>query len=181
MANPHDAEAGFAPQAADFDGLAGRGQEANAVEARAVFAEIDGIGALGEGMALGVRAFDDDTDSFGHAGLLASSFPKVRDGLFESQTDTSFTVGVRVEIGDANFLFPAAALVDQKNGVTQREFGFQRDEGASGIDDQGLGVFMEGATLAGIAIYHDRHTHGNAFAGTGRFLFSGSREGNSEG
>src|SRR5258707_13705248 len=46
MADPNDAEAGFAPAAADFDGLGGGGQEADAVEAPAILAEIAGGGTL---------------------------------------------------------------------------------------------------------------------------------------
>src|SRR5882762_4332938 len=90
VADPDDAETRFAPQAADFDGLAGRSQEANAVETRAVLAEINGVGTLGKCMALRVRAFDDDAESLGDAGFLAGSFPESGDSLFESQTDASF-------------------------------------------------------------------------------------------
>ncbi len=114
LADPDDTETGFAPAAADFDGLARAGQEANAVQTRAFLAEIDGVGALDKRMAVGVRTFDDDAESLGDASLLAALFPKVGDGLLESQTDTSFTVGVSVEIDDADFLLLAAALVDEK-------------------------------------------------------------------
>src|SRR6266851_3390917 len=81
MADPDDAEAGFAPAAAD----------------------IDGVGTLDKRMALGVGALDDDAESFGNARLLATFFPQVEDGLFEGQADASFAVGVRVEVGDADF------------------------------------------------------------------------------
>src|SRR5712664_3175945 len=108
LADPDDTETGFAPAAADFDGLARAGQEANAVQTRAFLAEIDGVGALDKRMAVGVRTFDDDAESLGDASLLAALFPKVGDGLLESQTDTSFTVGVSVEIDDADFLLLAA-------------------------------------------------------------------------
>src|SRR6266478_2868734 len=124
LADPDDTETGFAPAAADFDGLARAGQEANAVQTRAFLAEIDGVGALDKRMAVGVRTFDDDAESLGDASLLAALFPKVGDGLLESQTDTSFTVGVSVEIDDADFLLLAAALVDEKNGVAHCDFGF---------------------------------------------------------
>src|SRR2546429_9517255 len=59
LADPDDTETGFAPTAADFDGLAGAGQEADAVQTRAFLAEIDGIGALDKRMAVGGRTFDD--------------------------------------------------------------------------------------------------------------------------
>src|SRR5882762_9049165 len=112
LADPDDTEAGFAPAAADFDGLAGRSQEADAVQPRAILAEIDGVGALGKRMALGVRAFDDDAKGLRNAGLRAGLFPKARDGLFESETDASFAVGVGVEIDDADFLLLPAAFVN---------------------------------------------------------------------
>src|SRR5260370_34547650 len=80
-------------------------------------AKIDGIGALGKWMTPRVRAFDDNAKSLGNAGLLASCFPKVADGLFEGQTDASFAVGVGVKIDDADFLLLAAASMDKKNGV----------------------------------------------------------------
>src|SRR5260370_41577443 len=155
MADPNGAEAGFAPAAPDFDGLAGGGQEADAVEARAILAEIDGVGTLDKRMALGVGALDDDAESFGKSRLLASFFPQVEDGLFEGQADASFAVGVRVEVGDADFLLLAAALVNEKNGVAQCEFGFQGDEGAAGIDEDRLSVFVEGAAFSGKTVNHD--------------------------
>src|SRR5713101_6579381 len=119
LADPNNAKARFAPEAADFDGLAGRSEEADAVEARAILAEVHGIGALGEGMAPGVRTFDDDAESFGKARLLANSSPKVRDRRFERQADARFMVGIGVEIDHADFLLVAAALVHEKNGVAQ--------------------------------------------------------------
>src|SRR5882757_9956809 len=103
MADPDDAEAGFTPAAADFNGLAGSGQEADAVETRAILAEIDGVGALGERMALGVDAFDNDAKRLWNAWLLAFFFPEVRDRLLERETDASFAVGIGVQIDDANF------------------------------------------------------------------------------
>src|SRR5260370_2469135 len=47
MADPNDAEAGFAPAAADFDGLGGGGQEAEAVGGPAIPPEIAGCRTLG--------------------------------------------------------------------------------------------------------------------------------------
>src|SRR5882762_3263339 len=123
LANPNDTETGLTPESADFYGLAGSGQEADAVEARAILAKIDGVGALGKRMALGVRAFDDDAKSFGDARLLAGPFPKAGDGLLEGQANTSFALGVGVEIHDADFLLLAAAFVNEKNRVAQCEFG----------------------------------------------------------
>jgi len=78
LPDPHDTETGFTPAAADFDGLAGAGQEADAVQTRAFLAEIDGIGALGKRMAVGVRTFDDDAESLGDASLLRLLFKSRR-------------------------------------------------------------------------------------------------------
>ncbi len=128
-------------------------------------------------MALGVGALDDDAESFGNARLLATFFPQVEDGLFEGQADASFAVGVRVEVGDADFLLLAAALVNEKNGVAQCEFGFQGDEGAAGIDEDRLSVFVEGAAFPGKTVNHDGYAHGDALAGAGYFLFGGGGEG----
>ena len=83
LADPDDPEAGLAPAAADFDGLARGSQEADAVQTRAILAEIDGVGALGKRIAVVVRAFDEDAKGFGNARLFAVSFPKVGDGFFE--------------------------------------------------------------------------------------------------
>src|SRR5258708_20315331 len=110
MADPDDTEAGFAPEAADFDGLAGRSQEADAVETGAILAEIDGVGALGKRMAFGVGTFDDDAESFWDAGLLAAFFPKVGDGLPEGQTAPGFAFGLRVELDTATSFLPAPPL-----------------------------------------------------------------------
>src|SRR6202521_6459131 len=98
LADPDDTETGFAPAAADFDGLAGAGQEADAVQTRAFLAEIDSVGALGKRMAVRVRTFDDDAESLGDASRLASFFPEVGDGLFEGEADASVAVEVGVEI-----------------------------------------------------------------------------------
>jgi hypothetical protein len=84
LADPDNAKTSFAPQAADFDGLTGRGEEPDAVEASALLAKINGIGSLGEGMAIGIGALDDDAKGFGNAGLPASFLPKVWSGLLES-------------------------------------------------------------------------------------------------
>ena len=83
MADPDDPEAGVAPAAADFDGLSRGSQEADAVQTRAILAEIDGVGALGKRMTVVVRTFDEDAKSFGNARLFAVSSPKVGDGFFE--------------------------------------------------------------------------------------------------
>jgi hypothetical protein len=119
VADPNDTEAGFAPAAADLNGLTGRSQEADAVETRAILAEINGVSALDKRIALGVDTFDNDPESFGDTRLLATFLPKVGDGLLEGQTDASFAVGVGVEIDDAYFLLLAAALMDEKNRVAQ--------------------------------------------------------------
>ncbi len=178
MADPDDTEASFAPEAAYFDGLAGRSQEADAVETRAILAEIDSVGALGKRMAFGVGTFDDDAESFWDAGLLAAFFPKIGDGLLEGQTDASFASGVGVEIDNADFLLLAAALVHEKNGVAQKEFGFQGDEGAAGIDDDGFGVFVESTGFASKTVYEDGYTHGEALSGAEYFLCGDGGEGN---
>src|SRR5260370_497597 len=164
MADPDDTEAGFAPEAADFDGLAGRSQEADAVETGAILDEIDSVGTLGKRMAFGVGTFDDDAESFGDARLLAAFFPKVGDGLLEGQTDAGFAFGVGVEIDDADFLLLAAALVHEKNGVAQKEFGFQGDKRAAWIDDDGFGVFVESTGFASKTVYQDGYTHGEALS-----------------
>jgi len=52
LPNPNDAKFLLAPQPADFDDLARRGQEAEAVEAGAVLAKVDGVATLLERMAL---------------------------------------------------------------------------------------------------------------------------------
>src|SRR5882757_2112549 len=166
MADPDDAEAGLTPAAADFNGLAGSGQEADAVETRAILAKIDGVGALGERMALGVDAFDNDAKSLWNAWLLALFFPEVRDRLLKRETDASFAVGIGVKIGDADFLLLAAAFVDEKNRVAQGEFGLQGDKSTAGIDEDGFGVFVESAPFAGKAVNHHGNAHGDAFAGT---------------
>src|SRR5439155_21111484 len=101
-------EAGVAPAAADFDGLAGGCQETDAVQSRAILAQIDGGAPLGKRIAVGVRTFHDDAESFRNAGPLAAFFPEVGDGLFEGQTDASFAVGVGVNKDDADFLLLAA-------------------------------------------------------------------------
>src|SRR5216683_1675633 len=75
MADPDDTETGFAPTATDFDGLAGSGQEADAVQTRAFLAEIDGVGALDKRMAVGVGTFDDDAGCLGVARVLGTLFP----------------------------------------------------------------------------------------------------------
>src|SRR5947208_14121272 len=53
VADPDDAEAGFAPAAAHFDALAGGCQEADDVQTRAILAELGGVGALNERIAVG--------------------------------------------------------------------------------------------------------------------------------
>lgn len=60
LADPYDAEGGSAPAATDLNGLAGGGEEADAVKAGAVLAEIHGVGRLDEAVAFGVGAFDND-------------------------------------------------------------------------------------------------------------------------
>src|SRR5260370_1419848 len=141
---------------------------------------MEGVGALGKRIAVGVRAFDEDAESFRNARLLASFFPKVGDGLLEGQTNARFAVGVGVEIDDADFLLLAAARVDEKNGVAQIEFGFEGDEGATGIDEERLGVFMEGAAYASKTVNHNGHAHGDALAGAGHFLCGDGRKGDSK-
>src|SRR5260370_8620750 len=110
MADPDDTEAGFAPEATDFDGLAGRSQEADAVETRAILAEIDSVGTLGKRMAFGVGTFDDDAESFGAAGFVAAFFPKVGDGPPEGQPDAGFPLRVGVSIDHAAPLPPPPPL-----------------------------------------------------------------------
>src|SRR5712692_3913710 len=128
-------------------------------------------------MASGVHAFDDNAESFGNSRLLATSFPKVRYGLFEGEADASFVVGVGVEIYDADFLLLLAAFVDKKNGVAKGDFGFQGDEGAAGIDEDRLGVFVESTAFVGKTVNHDGYALGDALAGAGSFLCTGGREG----
>src|SRR5260370_33951425 len=143
-----------------------------------MLAEIDSVGALGKRMAFGVGTFDDDAESCGDARLLAAFFPKVGDGLLEGQTDAGFAFGVGVEIDNADFLLLAAALVHEKNGVAEKEFGFQGDEGAAGIDDDGFGVFMEGTGFASKTVNDDRYAHGDALTGAEYFLCRDGGEGN---
>src|SRR5260370_8330267 len=57
MADPDDTEAGFAPEAADFDGLAGRSQEADTVETLPILSETDGVVALGKRLPFGAGPF----------------------------------------------------------------------------------------------------------------------------
>lgn len=116
-------------------------------------------------MAAGVLTFNDDLERFWKARLLAILSPKVGDGLFEGQPDASFPVGVGVEVSDADFLLLAAAPVDEKNGVAQFEFGFQRDKSAAGIDNDRFRIFVECSLFAGKSINHDADAHGNALAG----------------
>jgi len=177
VSDPDDAETGFTPAAADFNGLAGRGQEPDAVETRAILAEIDGVGALGERMAFGVDPFDDDAKSLWDAWFLAFFFPEVGDRLLKRETDASFAVGIGVKVDDADFLLLAAALVDEKNRVAQGEFGLQGDKSNAGIDEDGFGVFVESAPFAGKAVNHHGNAHGDAFAGTWGFLSLGRRKG----
>jgi hypothetical protein len=180
LADPDDAKTGFAPEAADFDSLTRRGEEADAVEASALLAKINGIGSLGEGMALAIGAFDDHAKGFGNAGLLAGSFPKVWNGFLESQADADFAVGVGVDIGYAYFLLGAGVSVNKKNGVADGESGLQGDQGAAGIDDDGFGFFVEGTTLLCKSINDDGHAKGKAHAGARDSLRGSRREGASE-
>jgi hypothetical protein len=180
LADPHDAKTGFAPEAADFDGLTGRGEKTDAVEASTLLTKINGISSLGEGMAFGIGAFDDHAKSLGNTGLLASFFPKVWNELLESQADVDFAVGVDVDIGYADFLLGAAALVNEKNGVSDSELGFQSNEGAAGIDHDRLGFLVEGATLLCESINDDGHAEGKAHTRARGSLRGGRGEGHGE-
>src|SRR5712692_6454670 len=157
MADPDDPEAGLAPKATDFDGLAGSGHETHYVQTRSLLAEIDGVGRLHKRMASGIQAFDDDTKRFGDARILARSFPKVRSRLVERETDTGFAVGVGVQVGDADFLLIAAAFMDEKSGIAEIEPGLEDDEGAAGVDHERFRLFMEGPGFLGPAVNHHRH------------------------
>src|SRR5258708_38056839 len=72
------------------------------------------------------------------------------------------------------------ACVSETNGVAHEEFGVQGDEGDGAIDDDGLGVLVEGAAFAGKTVNHDGYAHGDTLAGARCFLFGGCREGNSK-
>src|SRR5260370_35052677 len=63
MADPDDAEAGFAPAAAGFDGLAGGGQEAGAVGARAILAGSERFGTRGKRVGRGGGAVAECAES----------------------------------------------------------------------------------------------------------------------
>ena len=180
MANPDNAETCGAPAAADFDGLAGSGQETDAVQTRTIFAEIHGVGGLGEIVALGIGAFDGDTKSLGNARLLAVLSPKIGNGLFEGKTDARFAVGVRVKIGNANFLLLAAAFMDEESGIADFELGFQNDEGAVGVDNDRFSVLVERAAAFGEAINNDGNAHGDALAGTLNFFVGSGPSGHGE-
>ena len=52
LSDPHDLEARLSPAAADFDGVTGLGEEAHAVETRAILAEVHSVGALRERITL---------------------------------------------------------------------------------------------------------------------------------
>src|SRR5437899_2997248 len=127
-------------------------------------------------MAPGVFTFDDDAESFGDARRLARAFPKVRYRLFEGEADAGFAVGVSVKVGDADFLFLAAAFVDKKNSVAQCEFGFHGDEGAAGIDKDGLGVFVKSTAFPSKTVNGDGYAHRDALAGARSFLCRSGRE-----
>src|SRR3981189_1208832 len=129
-------------------------------------------------MALGVGTFDDDLKSLGNARFLTALLPKVIDGLFEGEANADFTLGVTVNVGDADFLLLAAAFVNQKNGVAQFKFRLQGDEGAAGIDKNGFGVFVERAIFAGKPINDDGYAHGDALARARGFLCRDSGERN---
>ena len=177
LAGPNDAEEAFAqaPGAADFDGLPGSGEEAYAVKTSTILAEIDGIGGLGEGIAFGILAFNDDAERLGNARLFAILFPEIGNGLFEGQADPRFVIGVTVHIGDADFLFRATGFVDEKNRFAQFLLGFHDDERAAGVDGDGFGFFVEGAAFAGKTVddYGCAHVHSNA--GAGSFLGGAGR------
>jgi len=128
-------------------------------------------------MAPGVRTFNDDAESLGDARRLTRRFPKVRYRLFEGEADAGFAVGVSVKVDDADFLLLAASFVDKKNGVTQCKFGFQGHESAAGIDEDGLGVFVECTAFAGKTVNDDGYAHGDALAGAGSLLCRSGREG----
>src|ERR1700674_416766 len=170
LADPDHTESSFAPAAADFDGLAGSGQEAYAIETGSILAEIHGVGTLNKTMALGIGSLNDHTERFGNARLFAGSFPKVRDGLFEGQADSHFVVGGGCQVRDADFLLRTAAFMDEEGGIANVQLGLEGDERAAGIDDNGLGFFVEGAALFCKTVNHDGDPERQPLAGAEDFL-----------
>src|ERR1700675_4028225 len=78
VANPGDAEAGFAvPAALYFDDFAGRSKIGDVVEAGSVFADVHGIRGLREGIAVAVLAADENAKRLRCTEVTASFPPEV--------------------------------------------------------------------------------------------------------
>jgi len=125
--------------------LAGRRQHADAIEARAVLAEVDGESSLREIAAGGVPPFYLYAEHFGDTRLFARAAPEAWHGSSEGESNTRFALGIALEIGDTHLLFGAGELVNEMDGVADGEFGLKNDHGAAGVHDNGFGFFLERA------------------------------------
>src|SRR2546430_3126879 len=131
LADPDDAETGFAPESANLQRLARGSEKSDAIEACAILAEVHGERGLLERASGGVLALDDDAERFGDARFLAGAAPEAGKRLLESKANAAFALGVFVYVGDADLLFRSGDAIDQSDGISDGEFCLEKNKCAA--------------------------------------------------
>ena|SRR5690349_5525452 len=115
LTDPGDAETGFAvPAAFYFDDVAGSGEVGDALQASAVFANVDGIRGLREGIAIAVFSANDDFESLRRTRSTASFPPEHGNGCLEGESHAEAALVMRLLENDFDLLFFAGKFVDDE-------------------------------------------------------------------
>ena len=128
LANPGNAEAGFAvPAALHFYYLTRCGEIGDAIEAGAVFADVRGVGTLRKGIAIAIMAANEYPKGLRCALAAACLTPEGWSRFLKREA--YFTAALRMRLAEhhANFLFFLREFADDKELVAEIYRGVEPD------------------------------------------------------